>query len=76
MGAPASLTPADRARWESKLRDAIARIEALFLHGVKLTIVARMPDDDEAYKVVTNDDLDAVVEVIHRGQIREQEQRS
>lgn len=49
--------------------DALADLKAKAFHEhVKLTLVARVPGDANAYVVVTADDLDEVIEVLRKEQ--------
>lgn len=56
-----------------KLGAILARhVEPVFKPGVKLTIIARTPGNDDADVLVTNDDLDALSALIERSRAREE----
>ena len=51
----------------SLIRDTLVELQSvLFDPDVRLTLIARLPGDDEADLVVTSDDLDEVASVIAR----------
>lgn len=52
------------------LGDDLAAIEKRFKPGVKVTLVVRRPDNDEADVVIGSDDLDEAIAAIRRRQVR------
>lgn len=47
-------------------------VEPIFKPGVKLTIIARTPGNEEADVLVTSDDLEAVAALVDRSRARGQ----
>lgn len=49
----------------------LSELEPLFVKGMKLTFIARYPGQSETELVITEDDLDDVIETLRRSKSRE-----
>lgn len=49
----------------------LLELEPLFVKGMKLTFIARYPGQSEIELVITEDDLNALIETLHRSKSRE-----
>lgn len=59
------------ARLHADLADILARhVEPLFKPGMKVTLIARCPGNDDADALVTSDTLDGIAEVVERSRTR------
>lgn len=56
----------DVERIRERVVEALVDLEPLFVPGMKLTFIARLPDDPEAEMVITADDPHEVLSVIER----------
>jgi hypothetical protein len=56
----------------AKLADIlITHVEPIFEEGIKISLIVRVPGNDEADVLVSNDDLDELAAFIERGRTRE-----
>ena len=55
-----------------KYEEALTRLEYLFKEDIRLTLIARIPDDPEAELVLTKDDLEEVQAMVERSKKREE----
>lgn len=61
---------------KAEIHEALSRILArhvvpLFVPGIKLTILARLPGNDEADVMVSDDGIDELMALIQRSALRE-----
>lgn len=55
---------------ESEVRHRLSKIASMFDSSIKLTLIARLPSDDEADFVVTSDEIPAAIAALERSQAR------
>lgn len=53
------------------IQRSLAELQSLFIRGMKLSFVARYPGHPDIEMVITDDNLDEVMEVLRRSKIRE-----
>lgn len=66
-------TNADRIKLlEARISAAMAEVNALFVLGVKVTMLIRRPDDDRADICCTDDEFPDLIAMLHRCQARDE----